>query len=158
MKRLIITIMAGLLLLACPALHAQRVLYIGDSVTDGGWGRSGGSMAPSDQRNQKDLNHIYGHGYMFICAAHYESTQPYAGLQFFNRGISGNTLDDLKSRWQQDVLDLKPDMFHELQQSHPNERYWIWDAVHPTPAGHQRMADLWISKATDAGWLLDSNP
>ena len=249
MKRLIITIMAGLLLLACPALHAQRVLYIGDSVTDGGWGRSGGSMAPSDQRNQKDLNHIYGHGYMFICAAHYESTQPYAGLQFFNRGISGNTLDDLKNRWQQDVLDLKPDilsvligtndvwnyikkhdnpdgfdiasweslyrdllnearsnnpdlkialgtpfvskttpqnqqelcarlasavrriakdfhaivipfdtMFHELQQSHPNERYWIWDAVHPTPAGHQRMADLWISKATEAGWLLGPNP
>jgi len=249
MKRLIITIMAGLLLLACPALHAQRVLYIGDSVTDGGWGRSGGSMAPSDQRNQKDLNHIYGHGYMFICAAHYESTQPYAGLQFFNRGISGNTLDDLKSRWQQDVLDLKPDilsvligtndvwnyikkhdnpdgfdiaswenlyrdllnearsnnpdlkialgtpfvskttpqnqqelcarlasavrriakdfhaivipfdtMFHELQQSHPNERYWIWDAVHPTPAGHQRMADLWIDKATEAGWLLGPNP
>jgi hypothetical protein len=31
------------------------------------------------------------------------------GLQFFNRGISGNTLEDLKSRWQQDVLDLKPD-------------------------------------------------
>ena len=38
--------MAGILLLACIALHAQRVLYIGDSVTDGGWGRSGGSMAP----------------------------------------------------------------------------------------------------------------
>ena len=36
MKRLIINIMAGLLLLACPTLHAQRVLYIGDSVTDGG--------------------------------------------------------------------------------------------------------------------------
>ena len=80
--------MAGLLLLACTTLHAQRVLYIGDSVTDGGWGRSGGSMAPSHERNQKDLNHIYGHSYMLFCAAHYESTQPYAGLQFFNRGIS----------------------------------------------------------------------
>ena len=42
MKRLIVTIMAGILLLACTTLHAQRVLYIGDSVTDGGWGRSGG--------------------------------------------------------------------------------------------------------------------
>ena len=109
----VLTIIAGLLL-TCSTLHAQRVLYIGDSVTDGGWGRSGGSMAPSDQRNQKDLNHIYGHSYMMLCAAHYESTQPYAGLKFFNRGISGNTLDDLKERWQQDVLDLKPDILSVL--------------------------------------------
>ena len=249
MKKYLTILATGLLLLANVTLHAQRVLYIGDSVTDGGWGRSGGSMAPSDQRNQKDLNHIYGHSYMMLCAAHYESTLPYAGLQFFNRGISGNTLDDLRDRWQKDVLDLKPDilsvligtndvwnyikqhdnpdgfdlakwettyrhllnearnenpdlkialgtpfvskttpqnqqelcgrlasvvrriakdydaivmpyddMFHELQQSHPNDRYWIWDAVHPTPAGHQRMADLWISKATEAGWLLCPKP
>lgn len=249
MKRHRFIIAAGFLLLVCASIHAQRVLYIGDSVTDGGWGRSGGSMIPSEQRNQKDLNHIYGHSYMMLCAAHYESTQPYAGLQFFNRGISGNTLEDLKGRWQQDVLDLKPDilsvligtndvwnyikkhdnpdgfdiagwealysdllkearagnpnlkialgtpfvskttpknqqelcdrlasavrriaknfdavvmpydsLFHDLQQSHPNDRYWIWDAVHPTPAGHQRMADLWISKATEAGWLLNPEP
>ena len=247
MKRLILAFIAGLLLVWYP-LQAQRVLYIGDSVTDGGWGRSGGNMTPSNQRNLKDLNHIYGHSYMMLCAAHYESTQPYAGLRFFNRGISGNTLDDLKERWQQDVLDLKPDilsvligtndvwnyikehdnpdgfdiagwealyrnllneartcnpdlkialgtpfvskttpknqqdlchrlasavrriakdfnavvmpfddMFRELQQSHPDTHYWIWDAVHPTPAGHQRMADLWISKATEAGWLLNSS-
>ena len=33
-----------------------------------------------------------------------------------------------------------------------NEKcYWIWDAVHPTPAGHLRMAELWISKATEVG-------
>ena len=50
------------------------------------------------------------------------------------------------------------DLFHELQQSHPNTRYWIWDAVHPTAAGHKRMADLWISKATEAGWLIGNNP
>ncbi len=247
MKRHILAFIAGLLLVWYP-LQAQRVLYIGDSVTDGGWGRSGGNMTPSEQRNLKDLNHIYGHSYIMLCAAHYESTQPYAGLKFFNRGISGNTLDDLKERWQQDVLDLKPDilsvligtndvwnyikehenpdgfdivgwealyrnllneartcnpvlkialgtpfvskttpknqqdlchrlasavrriakdfnavvmpfddMFRELQQSHPDGHYWIWDAVHPTPAGHQRMADLWISKATEAGWLLNSS-
>ncbi len=49
-------------------------------------------------------------------------------------------------------------MFHELQQSRPTESYWIWDAVPPTPAGHQRMAELWIDKATEAGWLLSPNP
>ncbi len=85
------------MLFVCASIHAQRVLYIGDSVTDGGWGRSGGSMIPSEQRNQKDLNHIYGHSYMMLCAAHYESTQPYAGLQFFNRGISRRQTDSTRS-------------------------------------------------------------
>ena len=22
--------------------------------------------------------------------------------------------------------------------------YWIWDGIHPTPAGHRLMADVWI--------------
>lgn len=42
----------------------------------------------------------------------------------------------------------------QLQRRQVNPRYWIWDGIHPTSAGHQQMADLWISKATQAGWLL----
>ena len=34
---------------------AHRVLYIGDSITDGGWGRSGGSAKASKDRNHTDL-------------------------------------------------------------------------------------------------------
>lgn len=82
-------------------LSAQRVLYIGDSVTDGGWGRSGGSALPSEKRNHGDLNHVYGHSYMMLCAAHYQSLYPYGNLEFFNRSISGNTLTDLEQRWEQ---------------------------------------------------------
>ena len=26
------------------------------------------------------------------------------------------------------------------------DTYWIWDGIHPTPAGHKRMADLWIEE------------
>ncbi|WP_334155726.1 SGNH/GDSL hydrolase family protein [Phocaeicola coprocola] len=26
------------------------------------------------------------------------------------------------------------------------DTYWIWDGIHPTPAGHKRMADLWIEQ------------
>ena len=226
-------------------LSAQRVLYIGDSVTDGGWGRSGGSMLPSEKRNHSDLNHVYGHSYMMLCAAHYQSALPYGGLEFLNRGISGNTLTDLEARWEKDVLALKPNilsvligtndvgewlkehpsdesfdykdwenryrnllhntkaqngsvklilgtpfvskttsavrqqmtyklsaivrriakderavcvpfdsLFNQLQRRQPNNRYWIWDGIHPTAAGHQQMADLWISKANEAGLLL----
>ena len=37
-------------------------------------------------------------------------------------------------------------LFHELMENQPREDYWIWDGVHPTPAGHRRMADLWLAK------------
>lgn len=215
-----------------------RFLFIGDSITDGGWGRSGGNMMPTEQRNQKDLNHIYGHSYMMLCAARIQSDYPEQEPQFFNRGISGNTLRDLQQRWQSDCLDLNPDvvtlligtndvdlhlsgkapldianwekdyrqlldqllavkpdvkiilgtpfvaqvgrigaadnfqqrkeliaecatavrriatdyhavlldyekMFNSLTEHHPS--YWIWDGIHPTAAGHQKMADLWLN-------------
>lgn len=87
-----------------------RFLFIGDSITDGGWGRSGGKMMPTEERNQKDLNHIYGHSYMMLCAARIQSDYPMQETQFFNRGISGNTLRDLQERWKADCLDLNPDV------------------------------------------------
>lgn len=246
MMKLIVSFTACLMTL-CGIMTIQvpdkdcKVLFIGDSITDGGWGRSGGSMAPSEERNQKDPNHIFGHGYMEMCAAHFQSTYPQRDFHFFNRGISGNTLSDLTQRWDKDALALHPDvvsilvgtndadtylnahtseplddqkwkeeyrgLLHTLRQQNPNviivlgtpfvakagrigqrddyaarERivarlaqavrqlaqeenvicipfdelfsdlqqeairpdYWIWDGIHPTTAGHRRMADLWI--------------
>ena len=34
-------------------------------------------------------------------------------------------------------------MFDELTKQNPY--YWVWDGIHPTAAGHQKMADLWLS-------------
>ncbi|MGM9713303.1 MAG: SGNH/GDSL hydrolase family protein [Prevotella sp.] len=104
MLSLSIIIMAG----------GKRVLFIGDSITDGAWGNSKVWNTPSAQRNQRDMNHIYGHGYMMIAASHYEALYPEARWTFWNRGISGNTLDDLATRWQDDVLALKPDIVSVL--------------------------------------------
>lgn len=228
------------------AVSARNFLFIGDSVTDGGWGRSGGSALPSNRRNLTDLNHIYGHGYMMMCAARFQSELPYAGLRFMNRGISGNTLADLEKRWDEDVLALEPDivsvligtndagefsdradgegsgsvdyeewegrysdlltrlerrnpdvrivlgtpfagiqvsplrreltdslaarvrniaikhralcvdydsLFRRLESMRPDDGYWIWDGVHPTAAGHERMARLMCGRVKEAGWL-----
>ena len=77
---------------------ACRVLFQGDSITDGNRGRS------------PDPNHILGHGYVFITAARHGAAFPKAKLEFFNRGISGNTVLDLQKRWKTDALDLKPDL------------------------------------------------
>jgi len=225
--------------------NGKCILFIGDSITDGGWGRSGGKMLPSSERNKTDQNHLYGHSYMMLCAARYESDNPARRYRSYNRGISGNSLEDLASRWEEDALALHPDIISILVgtndvdkylrthnddkfdfeawekdyrllldrtlQTNPRTRfvlgapfvakvgkignadnyelrlkiinrcalivekiaadynaiylpynemfmqlaseaapsYWIWDGIHPTPAGHQRMADLWLSKVNE---------
>jgi lysophospholipase L1-like esterase len=100
------------LLLAPLALHAAepipafrpgaRILFQGDSITDGNRGRNA------------DPNHILGHGYVFIIAAKFGAAFPGAKLEFFNRGVSGNTVLDLEKRWQKDTLDLQPDVLSVL--------------------------------------------
>lgn len=225
------------------------VLYIGDSITDGNWG--GGGARPSSQRNQTNMNHIYGSGYMYLCASYYQGYYPQKNYTFHNRGISGNTLTNLEKRWEEDAIAPNPDVLSVLigtndvhhyllrnsttpfdfndwearyralldrsLKANPDlkivlcapftaytgsmrksnnyavhdsmirrcaviveriardyratfipfntlfdklyggnsatpamndlkDTYWIWDGIHPTPAGHRHMADLWIKE------------
>ena len=79
-----------------------RVLFQGDSITDGNRGRSA------------DPNHILGHGYAFIIAARQGAAFPEAKIDFMNRGVSGNTVLDLEKRWPKDTLEQKPDVLSIL--------------------------------------------
>ena len=78
------------------------ILFQGDSITDGNRGRNA------------DLNHIMGHGYAFSIASRWGAEYPNKGLTFINKGVSGNKVNDLASRWQEDALDLKPDVLSIL--------------------------------------------
>ena len=80
-----------------------RILFQGDSITDGG-----------RQRVGNDLNHIMGQDYAYLIAARLGARFPERQLTFLNRGISGNTATDLAARWQADALDLKPDVISIL--------------------------------------------
>lgn len=91
-----------------------RVVFIGDSITDGNWGCVYHYKKTSAERSRTDLNHIYGHTYMSLVATWYETRHPRAGYQFYNRGFSGHKLTDLAHRWQEDVLDLHPDVLSVL--------------------------------------------
>ncbi|WP_314586276.1 SGNH/GDSL hydrolase family protein [Paenibacillus terrigena] len=72
----------------------EVVLFQGDSVTDCG----------RDYRNPKDL----GNGYANMVAGMFSALYPNQRVQFYNRGISGNRVVDLQSRWEEDCIDLKP--------------------------------------------------
>jgi lysophospholipase L1-like esterase len=82
--------------------EGTRVLFQGDSITDGNRGRTA------------DPNHILGHGYQALVPARYGADFPELHLVFMNRGVSGNTVSALARRWQTDTIDLKPDILSIL--------------------------------------------
>jgi lysophospholipase L1-like esterase len=68
----------------------QTILFIGDSITD----------ADRNSRAYKP----FGFGYVHFIANFLLAKYPTYNLNIINRGISGNTIRDLKSRWQKDVV------------------------------------------------------
>ena len=79
------------------------ILFQGDSITDAG-----------RDRKLQDANHpkALGDGYPLLIAS--ELLLNPAKPKVFNRGISGNKVPDLQARWQQDCIDLKPDVLSIL--------------------------------------------
>jgi len=87
-----------------PALaEGSRLVFLGDSITDMKWGR-----------NERDRNHYLGHSYVYLIASRLGVEMPEADLEFFNRGISGNKVADLRARWQKDAIDMRPELLSIL--------------------------------------------
>lgn len=72
------------------------ILFIGDSITDVGRNR----------RNPHDL----GYGYPLMVAEALSAEYPDLQLQFLNRGIGGNKMENMKNRWEEDCISLQPDI------------------------------------------------
>jgi lysophospholipase L1-like esterase len=81
----------------------DRIVFLGDSVTDGG-----------RQRDGDDPNHAMGQDYAYIIAARLGAQLPGLRLTFVNRGVSADKVTDLKARWQRDAIGQKPDMLSVL--------------------------------------------
>jgi len=74
----------------------QLVLFQGDSITDCGRPRDGSDW------------HL-GLGYPSLIAAMMGHRYPKLNTRFLNRGVGGDRVPHLQSRWQVDCIDLKPD-------------------------------------------------
>lgn len=72
------------------------ILFQGDSITDAG-------------RNREEPENL-GAGYALMIAGWFKALYPEINSAFLNRGISGDRVTDLKARWKEDCLDLKPDL------------------------------------------------
>jgi len=106
----------------------SRVLLIGDSVTDCGRKRPSGEGA---------FDGALGNGYASLIDAALTATYPDKAIRVINMGVSGNTVRDLKARWQTDVLDLYPDWLSILIGIND-----VWDQfTDPWQTGHHVSAE-----------------
>ncbi|ABW01288.1 SGNH/GDSL hydrolase family protein [Caldivirga maquilingensis] len=77
-----------------PTFNAgDKLVFIGDSITDSG---------------RRDAAPPLGNGYVAFFKDIVDSQHPELMLNVINKGISGNTIRDLKERWEDDVISLKP--------------------------------------------------
>jgi len=79
--------------------QGTKLVMIGDSITDCGRAQPVG----------EGLFDALGKGYVSLIDALLGAVFPDLGVRIVNMGTSGNTVRDLKARWQRDVIDLKPD-------------------------------------------------
>jgi lysophospholipase L1-like esterase len=77
----------------------SKLVMVGDSITDAGRARPVG----------EGRGDAIGKGYVMMVEALLGAVYPDQWIRVVNQGISGNTVRDLKARWQTDVLDLAPD-------------------------------------------------
>ncbi|WP_411334724.1 SGNH/GDSL hydrolase family protein [Metabacillus indicus] len=73
----------------------MRILFIGDSITE--WGR------------HEDTQGI-GSGYVRLIHDYYKVSKPEKNYEFINRGVGGDRIIDLQARWDQDVIQIDPDI------------------------------------------------
>ncbi len=85
--------------------EGSRILFQGDSITDAG--RNRGNYYAN---NGSGL----GGGYAYQIAADVLGTNPGKNIAIYNRGISGNKVYQLAGRWEDDCLQLKPDVLSLL--------------------------------------------
>lgn len=107
----------------------MRIVFIGDSITESG----------KFQDKQR-----LGSGYVRLIHDYLITSFPASHFVITNKGISGNRIDDLAVRWQEDVVDINPDIvsvsigvndvwrqlkykYRATKQIYPDEFFRIYD-------------------------------
>jgi lysophospholipase L1-like esterase len=78
--------------------NGDKIVFMGDSVTDDGRGRPIGELA-----------YGLGNGYVNMIHSILNVLRPEEQYRFVNVGVSGENIRDVEKRWQNDVIDQKPD-------------------------------------------------
>jgi acyl-CoA thioesterase-1 len=85
--------------MALPLSRESRWIFIGDSITDSG---------------RRQCPESVGSGYVRDVRDWLRASLPAQAPQIINKGISGNTISDLRRRWDADVIAHKPHLVSVL--------------------------------------------
>lgn len=119
----------------------DTVVFIGDSITDSG---------------RRVEAPPLGNGYVSLFKDLVDVSHPELRLNVVNKGISGNTIRDLRERWEDDVINLKPKLVSVLIGINDVHRYLGGD-VGLSPENFRKMYDEVLNltvKSLDAQILL----
>jgi lysophospholipase L1-like esterase len=105
------------------------LLFQGDSITDAG--RSRVSVGPNSPDGM-------GFGYPRLVMDRLLENLPGHYLQFYNRGVSGNRVQDLARRWPTDTMRLLPDLISILIGVNDTWNY-IYLGIGSSPDGYRRI-------------------
>lgn len=72
----------------------EKLLFIGDSITDAG---------------RRGAERPYGNGYVSLFIELQQAMSPQVQINYVNKGIGGNTVFDLRNRWDDDMVREQPD-------------------------------------------------
>lgn len=77
----------------------SKLVMIGDSITDAGRNYNAG----------EGWQDAFGYGYVNLVNGLLMTNYAEKKIRVVNKGVNGNTIRELKHRWKEDVIDLKPD-------------------------------------------------
>ena len=126
-------------------MKETTILFQGDSITDG--------LREKNKDRAWDLNHQMGHGYAFLVNARWGAQYPERHFAFINRGISGNRIADLYGRWQEDAVNLRPDVLSILVGVN-DVGYTMWEQSGSGPERFGRIYQLLLDEARAANPAL----
>ena len=122
-------------------MAGTTILFQGDSITDG--------LREKRPDRAWDLNHQMGHGYAFLVNAVWGAQYPERDFAFINRGISGNRIADLYGRWQEDAVNLRPDVLSILVGIN-DAAYTLWEHSGSGPERFGRIYQMMLDEARAA--------
>lgn len=96
----------------------MRILFQGDSITD-------------SNRKYEEFYDL-GNGYAYYTAQGLREALPGKKLEFINRGVNGDRTWEMKKRWQEQCIDLQPDVVSIL--IGVNDTWRRFDQNNPTTA------------------------
>lgn len=103
----------------------QTIVFIGDSITD------------CSRRNE----HMpLGNGYVRMAIDLITARYPQLSIRYYNRGINGNTCVDLRDRWDDDLISLKPDWVSVMVGINDLHRFRAEDPAMHVPPEKYRAA------------------